>query len=863
MTVSRYYQRYLTEERIELKIKKPLGSGGEGAIYAVVHNDTLVAKVYHSSRPVPIPKLQAMLALPPLDPMAAKGHTSIAWPIDLLLSEKDLQPIGFLMRRAEMMRSIHNFYTPIARLKNYPFFNYQYLHNTAFNLVSAINALHARRYVIGDVNANNILVANTTLVTLIDTDSFQIPDSRRNTTTIHRCFVGAPEYTPPELQNKNFSDVVRMPENDLFGLAVLIFRLFMEGTHPFDGVFQGVGDSPSIEASIKAGLFPYSQKKTVPVKPKPFAPSFNWLHPSLQRLFIQCFEDGHDTPQARPDTRTWLDVLQAARAALINCRVNSNHFYSNHLASCPWCGYAARLRYDPFPPPRAQPRPHPPRPRQPPSSPPPPPPPPARQPTPATLSQVVQAFPLGKIGATVFVIVMLIISFALFNSDYKTNSPTVETTELSEKPLPSSQREQITYVGIGIDISIHNPYLKIAKLFKGSPAERSNLKIGDIIVYIDDKWDVKTMTIQEVLDKIRLGTVGQPVKLSVRRSGYSGTIDIDLTQDEITTTISTKSYPNVKPEHFVPVPHSRDKMFESMETYSNARLLDNFNLYGLRKFDRFALSKLYLPIFQRDEAFDIRNRDARHIQRLYNYGYCDTTDYIAKLTNKMLAFAVNKCTQAYRAHFSVTRTNAIHSSILDFMFAYSAPRDYILFAIRDGAPKSGHIKKIQQALVELGFRVKSDGIWDETTSLALIGFIRSQNNAFIDISERYLSNLRKHIKTQGKTILKTLELSRARISDPLRERISISNLKDSASVGIYFCEDFGPYGLYVIDQRGHCLYQTHNPIRTRKTLCDKGYTLVKKVSFDDLCFINVYKPDPRKGCDREYIERDNWCYIAK
>ena len=60
----------------------------------------------------------------------------------------------------------------------------------------------------------------------------------------YRCPVGKPEFTPPELQGRLFAHLDRAPEHDLFGLAVLIFQLLMEGTHPFAGVFLGHGGRP-------------------------------------------------------------------------------------------------------------------------------------------------------------------------------------------------------------------------------------------------------------------------------------------------------------------------------------------------------------------------------------------------------------------------------------------------------------------------------------------------------------------------------------------------------------------------------------------------------------------------------------------
>jgi DNA-binding helix-hairpin-helix protein with protein kinase domain len=342
-------QRQSNKQTITLDITSALGHGGEARIYAVPPDEALVAKVYHKPTEAHAHKLAAMLANPPENPMAKQGKTSIAWPVEMLGTvDGSERVVGFLMPRVKGMHSILDFYNPKTRRQKCPFFNYLYLHRTARNLAAAVGALHARGYCIGDVNESNILVSDTALVTLVDTDSFQVrePDSG----VVHRCGVGKPEFTPPELQGQNFGQIDRAPEHDLFGLAVLIFQLLMEGTHPFSGIYQGIGDPPPYEARIKAGHFSYSIGRTVPYRSTPIAPKFEILHPTLRQMFVRCFESGHEKPQMRPSAQAWQNALNEAENALVTCSVNNNHRYGNHMKSCPWCERTLALGgRDPFP----------------------------------------------------------------------------------------------------------------------------------------------------------------------------------------------------------------------------------------------------------------------------------------------------------------------------------------------------------------------------------------------------------------------------------------------------------------------------------------------------------------------------------
>jgi serine/threonine protein kinase len=290
-----------------------------------------------------------MFANPPNHPAISTRDISIAWPVDLLLPTNSSQQIvGFLMRRVTEMYPIHEFYNPSSRRKKSPSFHYLYLYRTARNLASAVSALHAKGYVIGDVNESNILISTSALVTLVDTDSFQVDDPQHG--VVHRCLVGKPEFTPPELQSQSFDQVVRVPEHDLFGLAVLIFQLLMEGTHPFDGKFQGSGEPPAKEKRIAEGHFVYGTR-SVPYSPKPGAPPFDILPSTLQQLFVRCFEKGYNNPQVRPEPQTWVTALKEAENALITCSQNKQHLYGSHLRACPWCDRKKQLQgLEPFPP---------------------------------------------------------------------------------------------------------------------------------------------------------------------------------------------------------------------------------------------------------------------------------------------------------------------------------------------------------------------------------------------------------------------------------------------------------------------------------------------------------------------------------
>ncbi|MDE2127325.1 MAG: PD40 domain-containing protein [Armatimonadetes bacterium] len=331
---------------IDLSTEPVLGQGGEARVYALPADRRRVVKIFHTPSEERAHKLLAMLANPPSDPSASSGHISIAWPQELVLDGAGAV-VGYVMPRAPASRPLFEIYNPWIRRRATPLFNTFYLHRAARNLAGAVRAVHAAGYVIGDLNESNVLVADTALITLVDTDSFQVPGA--GPARIHRCRVAKPEFTAPELQHHDLGRVVRRDDQDLFGLAVLIFMLLMEGVHPFAGVYRGAGEAPDVAQRIAGGLYPYSATRR-DLAPMPWAPEFETLHPVLRHLFVRCFEEGLQRPRVRPSAATWIHALEAAEADLTTCAVNSNHRFASHVGRCPWCKRLLETGgLDPFP----------------------------------------------------------------------------------------------------------------------------------------------------------------------------------------------------------------------------------------------------------------------------------------------------------------------------------------------------------------------------------------------------------------------------------------------------------------------------------------------------------------------------------
>jgi DNA-binding helix-hairpin-helix protein with protein kinase domain len=309
--------------------------GGEAVIYRVQGRPDALAKIYSPPRPSYKQKLTWMRANPPEDPSRASGHASIAWPRELLF-DADNRLAGYLMPFVADAVQLLEVFNPRRRSRILPGFDRRYLHRTARNLVAAVAALHRRGYVIGDLNQSNVLVTPRALVTLIDTDSFQVQHVGENQIVTYPCPVGMVEYTPPELQGQAFRTIVRQPEHDRFGLAVLVFQLLMDGSHPYRSQWLGPGEPPPLEQKIAEGWWPYCRPPLKHLAPPETAPLLDVLHPRLADLTRHCFIDGQVSPRRRPSAEEWEVALAQAEDDLVTCR--NGHLVAGHLSRCPRCG---------------------------------------------------------------------------------------------------------------------------------------------------------------------------------------------------------------------------------------------------------------------------------------------------------------------------------------------------------------------------------------------------------------------------------------------------------------------------------------------------------------------------------------------
>lgn len=336
-------------------IEPPIGSGGEGAVYKIQGYPRKAAKIYHDcilGDPAEAKKYEnKIMAMIDISKEAAfinrRISEDIAWPLSPLYDENN-RFVGFGMNCISADGELDDLYAyPPER--NTPCMTEKV--DILINLCDVIGRLHSIGQVFGDFNPNNIRIRTDRTVCFVDADSYHIRHNGKE----YRCTVCFPGYMAPELIRackgttfeacpyQTFTEYT-----DRFSLAIHIFRILMNGCHPYTCAKDpGVKVSlPAVTAGDRVERGETVFFKVVPnYTAPPYTPDVEALPPYIRRLFERAFVAGHTAPDQRPGAEEWKQALMRYRGELRPCgHGNKLHAYWNGYHTCPYCEADSRYR---------------------------------------------------------------------------------------------------------------------------------------------------------------------------------------------------------------------------------------------------------------------------------------------------------------------------------------------------------------------------------------------------------------------------------------------------------------------------------------------------------------------------------------
>ena len=284
-----------------LTIGTLIGSGGEGEVYEDRNDPRMVIKVLHQQHATPerAAKLQAMCDHSPQNAQA------LSWPNAL---ESDSSGLRYRMPKASRGAGTAYRFISANERRQLPKGHQEYEYRTRLGvkIAEAFRWLHTIHVRIGDVNPSNILVSNDGSVMLIDCDSFQIPGPPGHQP--YPCVVGSPEYTAPEIDD--FRRQFRSQDSDNFALAVLLYQLLGNGSHPYQGIDASADDVVSnIRERIKDHRFAHQPRERRWSPTPGQTRSWRAMPEPVRNAFLQAFSPGA-SHIGRPTADAWASILE-------------------------------------------------------------------------------------------------------------------------------------------------------------------------------------------------------------------------------------------------------------------------------------------------------------------------------------------------------------------------------------------------------------------------------------------------------------------------------------------------------------------------------------------------------------------------
>jgi len=269
----------------KVKLIERIGDGGEGKIYLtetghackIFKNDKLTKERFD--------KLTLMTDLRIQIP-------GLCWPLEMAYDDEQ-DPIGYIMPLAQGQSMQKAMFIKKRLESNFPNWTRRNLVQLAITWLEKVVELHKHDILIGDVNPHNFLVAGERDIYFVDTDSYQIGQ--------YPCTVGMANFTAPEIQNRNFREFLRTPNNEYFAIATLLFMILLPGKPPYS--HQGGGDP---RENILNGEFAYAFGERAS-QGAPAGPwRFIWSHLpyKVKKAFYECFAENK-----RISAADWLDLM--------------------------------------------------------------------------------------------------------------------------------------------------------------------------------------------------------------------------------------------------------------------------------------------------------------------------------------------------------------------------------------------------------------------------------------------------------------------------------------------------------------------------------------------------------------------------
>jgi DNA-binding helix-hairpin-helix protein with protein kinase domain len=304
-----------------------IGAGGQARLFALPEDPRVVARMSRRPDDRSAARVRRRLAVPLRSWWDVEIQRLWAtWPLaGIELPEG--QVAGMLLPRLDEAR-----YLPLCdavdqggRLRAGALTSHRWSLRAAVHLAHAVHRAQALGFLASDLSSTNVWIdKRRAWAVLLDPEALLTLEEVTEGSSAVSAEIAAPE----QLRGEPASAATVA-----WALGVQIFRLLMEGQHPFAGVPSGRRPVPDqLEENIRVGSTRLADDG---VDLPDGMLDLGVLPVPALALARRCFVAGHDDPDARPEAWEWVDGLAEVDATSGDC--SGCHLVSAG-ESCRWCG---------------------------------------------------------------------------------------------------------------------------------------------------------------------------------------------------------------------------------------------------------------------------------------------------------------------------------------------------------------------------------------------------------------------------------------------------------------------------------------------------------------------------------------------
>lgn len=304
---------------------KPISGGGQGNIYRISYPDELsdcCVKLYKTEKHAKENENRLKYMINNRPDYTEMQKIRICWP-DYLLYSKNKNFVGYIMplafNESRDLKIIETYTFNQTIAQKYPKYKnwnkFDYSNKDGFkrrlqmikNWALAVDIIHkTKKYVLIDIKPENVLATDSGLISIVDTDSFQINDGHN----IFKGPVATPEYFAKLAKQIQQQGALQTTYCDMFALGVSFYKI-LTGTHPFAGFRllppYDTDEYCNIASHIDAGLFAFGNKRQYIefLNDINLHKRFLDLPPQIKTLFLRTF----NSTTGYPNAEEWVNVL--------------------------------------------------------------------------------------------------------------------------------------------------------------------------------------------------------------------------------------------------------------------------------------------------------------------------------------------------------------------------------------------------------------------------------------------------------------------------------------------------------------------------------------------------------------------------